>query len=226
MWAVAAAVMVLTVRNVAGERFIPSALYVPINLGVVAVLAAIAVKQRVSLAELGLSRSRAPAGLAVGLAIAAGVAAVLAIGAALPMTRGFFEDQRVAGIDGAGPLAYQTLVRIPIGTVLHEEFAFRGVLLGLLMRLYPTGIAVAISSLLFGLWHIHPTLDALAANDLTSSGIETAGAVFGAVIITAIGGVIFCALRLWTGSLLTPIITHIATNSFGTAAAYLVLRDD
>ena len=225
MWAVAAAVIVLAARNVAGERFIPSALYVPINLVVVAIVAAIAVKQRVSLAELGLSRSRVPAGLAVGLAIAVGVAAVLAIGAVLPMTRGFFEDQRVAAIDGAGPLAYQTLVRIPIGTVFHEEFAFRGVLLALLMRLYPTGIAVAFSSLLFGLWHIHPTLDALAANDLASSGLETAGAVVGAVIITAIGGVIFCALRLWTGSLLTPIITHIATNSFGTAAAYIVLRD-
>jgi uncharacterized protein len=225
MWAVALTVIVLAARNVAGERFIPSALYVPVNLGVVAVLVLIALQQRVSLSELGLSRARLPAGLLVGLAIAAGIAAALAAGAALPLTRGFFEDERIADIDGAGGLAYQTLIRIPIGTVLHEEFAFRGLLLALLMRLYPTAVAVGVSSLLFGLWHIHPTLDALAANDLAESTIETAGAVTGAVVITAIGGVIFCMLRLWTGSLLAPIVTHIATNSFGTAAAYLVLRD-
>jgi uncharacterized protein len=49
--------------------------------------------------------------------------------------------------------------------------------------------------------------------------------VTGAVVVTAIAGVIFCMLRLWTGSLLAPIVTHIATNSFGTLAAYFVLRD-
>lgn len=225
MWAVAVTVLVLAARNIAGERFIPSALYVPVNVGVIAVLAAIAVQQRVSLSELGLSRERLPAGLLVGLAIAGGVAVALAAGVALPITRGFFEDERIADIEGAGELAYQTLIRIPIGTVLHEEFAFRGLLLALLMRLYPTAVAVGVSSLLFGLWHIHPTLDALSANDLAESTLETVGAVAGAVVVTAIGGVLFCMLRLWTGSLLAPIVTHIATNSFGTLAAYLVLRE-
>lgn len=224
MWAVAVAVMVLAARNVAGERFLPSALYVPVNLAVVAVLAVLAVRQRVSLAELGLSRSRIPTGLVVGFAIAVGVAVVLVIGAALPLTRGFFEDQRVANIEGGSALAYQTLVRIPFGTALLEEFAFRGILLALLLRLHPTGVAVAISSLLFGFWHIHPTLDALSTNDLASGALQTAGAVTGAVVVTAIGGVVFCALRLWTGSLLTPILAHTATNSLGTAVAYVVLR--
>jgi hypothetical protein len=37
-------------------------------------------------------------------------------------------DARVAGLDG-DEFAYQVLVRIPLGTVLWEEVAFRGVLL-------------------------------------------------------------------------------------------------
>jgi CAAX protease family protein len=49
----------------------------------------------------------------------------------VPVTCPWFEDQRVAEVDTPVELAYQALVRIPFGSAVLEEFAFRGVLVGL-----------------------------------------------------------------------------------------------
>jgi membrane protease YdiL (CAAX protease family) len=223
MWSVAVVVGVLALRNVAGERFLPSAWYVPVNLAVAGLLALVAWRDGSSAADLGLSRSRAVSGLTVGAVVATLAAAVIVSGALLPWTRSLFEDQRIADVQGGGELAYQTLVRIPLGTVVLEEVAFRGVLLALVAERRSTGLAVAVSSLLFGLWHINPTLDALAANDVATSLTSSLGAVIGAVVFTAASGVLFCALRLASDSLLAPMVVHAAVNSTATIAAYLVL---
>jgi membrane protease YdiL (CAAX protease family) len=81
-----------------------------------------------------------------------------------------------------------------------------------------------ISSALFGLWHVLPTLDALAANNLAGSAAARTVAVMGAVALTGVVGVIFCALRLRSGSLVAPAVAHVATNSLGALAAATVLR--
>jgi membrane protease YdiL (CAAX protease family) len=59
---------------------------------------------------------------------------------------------------GAGPaeLAYQVLLRMPVGTVLLEEVAFRGALYGMLRHSAGTSWATAVSAALFGLWHVLP----------------------------------------------------------------------
>jgi membrane protease YdiL (CAAX protease family) len=223
MGALAIVVGVLAARNVAADALVPPAWYVPANLAVAALLALIAWRCRLSLAELGLSRAAAPTGLAVGAAVGVVMAAVIVAGAAIPLTRPFFEDERIAAVDGGGELAYQALVRIPLGTALLEELAFRGVLLAFVARLRPVAAAVIVSSLLFGLWHIHPTLGALASNDVAQSGLAQAGAVAAAVVLTAAGGVLFCGLRLVSGSLAAPLIVHAVTNGTATVAAYVVL---
>jgi membrane protease YdiL (CAAX protease family) len=198
--AVAIAVGVLAVRNWVGEFGLPL-LYVPVNLATVTVLAIVSCSAGLSAGEVGLSRAAAPRGVVVGVAVAAIVVAGIAVGAAVPLTRPWFEDQRMANVDTAAELAYQALVRIPLGTAFLEEFAFRGVLLGLLARLGPMKTAVAVSSLLFGLWHIRPTLGTLATNDLVEGAWTRVGAVTAAVALTTVGGLLFCALRLASGSL-------------------------
>jgi CAAX protease family protein len=223
MWAIAVAVGLLALRNV-GNVLVPSALYVPINLVVAALLAVVATCAGVSPAELGLSRRTAGTGLAAGAVIAVAAAAVIGAAAAVPWARPLFEDQRVGDIAGGGELAYVTLVRIPLGTALFEEFAFRGVLLALLARRWSTGAAVAGSSMLFGLWHIRPTLSAVGINDPTADGLAVTAAVAGAVVVTAVAGVLFCGLRLATDSLLAPVVVHGAVNSSSTVAAYVVLH--
>jgi membrane protease YdiL (CAAX protease family) len=222
--AAAIVVGVLAVRNVVGDSLVLAVLYVPVNLATAALLAIVSCSAGLSAGELGLSRAAAPRGVVVGVAVAGIVVAGIAVGAAMPLTRPWFEDQRMADVDTAVELAYQTLVRIPLGTAVLEEFAFRGVLLGLLARMGPMKTAVAVSSLLFGLWHIRPTLGTLATNDLAEGAWAQVGAVTTAVALTTVGGLLFCALRLSSGSLVAPLIVHTATNSAAIVAAYVVLH--
>jgi uncharacterized protein len=217
------AVALLALHNVVGNEVVPDAAYVSVNLLTGAVLVGLALGAGASFGDLGLGRADAASGLRWGLAIAGVVAIGIAIGVALPLTRGLFHDERVAGISGAD-LAYQALVRIPFGTALFEELAFRGVLLALLLRVTSTVPAVAVSSALFGLWHILPTISGLRANELAEGVAATFAAVVGAVLVTGIGGVLLCALRLRTGSLVAPVLAHTATNSLAIVAAFAVQR--
>ena len=77
-------------------------------------------------------------------------------------------------LDGASVLL-TVLVVIPLTTVLPEELAFRGVLLGLLDRTLRQRFAIAVSSALFGLWHV------LAARSGTPASRTAADSVTGVV---------------------------------------------
>jgi CAAX protease family protein len=222
---IALAVALLALHNVFWNELVPDAAYVPTNLLTGVVLIGLALAAGASIDDLGLGRASASNGLRWGFAIVGVVAVGIAFGALLPATRALFHDQRVAGLSES-ELAYEALVRIPVGTALFEELAFRGVLLALLMRVTATVPAVAVSSALFGLWHILPTISALRANDLAEGAAAAFGAVAGAVIVTAVGGVLLCILRLYTGSLAAPVLTHTATNSLAIVAAFVVQRAD
>ena len=192
--------------------------YVVANVAAAGVLLAAARASELSWAELGLGRRRLAAGVRWGGACAAAVAAGYAAALALPGLRPLLADARVAGL-GSGELAGQVLVRIPLGTVLWEEVAFRGVLLAALSRLLPRAGAVGVSAAVFGLWHVRPTLGALAANDLADEPLARAGAVLLACLGTAAAGVLFAELRERSGSLIAPALLHLATNSLGLLAA-------
>jgi membrane protease YdiL (CAAX protease family) len=44
------------------------------------------------------------------------------------------------------------------------------------------------------------------------------------VVVTAVAGVIFAVLRVWSRSVVAPMLAHWATNSLGYAAAVLALE--
>jgi membrane protease YdiL (CAAX protease family) len=111
------------------------------------------------------------------------------------------------------------LFRIPFGTVLWEETAFRGVLLAALTRVLPVHAAIAASAAVFGVWHIRPTLSAVAANDLADGPLGRGLAVLLGCAVTAGAGVLFAWLRMRSGSLVAPVLLHLATNDVGTLAA-------
>jgi uncharacterized protein len=115
-------------------------------------------------------------------------------------------------------------VRVPFGTVLWEEIAFRGVLLAALLRILPVRTAVAAAAVVFGIWHIRPTLGALAANDLADGPVLRLLAVLLACTGTAAAGVLFSWLRLRSGSLVAPVLLHLATNTLGTLAGAAASR--
>jgi uncharacterized protein len=192
--------------------------YVAVNLAATGLLLVGARVVGITWQELGLDRRRARAGLRWGGACVAVVAAGYAVGLAVPVLRPLLADERLAGADAA-ELAYQTLVRIPLGTVLWEETAFRSVLLAALVRVVSLRAAVVLSATLFGIWHIRPTLSAAAANDLLDGPPGLVLAVLLGCAFTATAGVLFAWLRLRSGSLLAPVLLHLATNSLGALAA-------
>ena len=175
-----------------------------------------------SWAELGLGRGTWRRGLRWAL-VAIGVVAVLfAVAAALPLTRSAFRDTRYDF--GWGHALLTAFVLIPLGTVQFEEVAFRGVLWGLLRRRHGTWVATGVSSALFGLWHVLPSLG-LAADDQAIGAAVGSGSsghavsVLGTVLFTGLAGVVFCELRRRSCSLLAPAGLHWATNGLGVLAA-------
>lgn len=196
--------------------------YVPANLAATGLALLAARGAGLTTRELGLAAQDALPGLRLGAAAALAVAAGYVLALALPATRPLLADARLAGL-GSGAVAFDVLVRIPLGTVLWEEVAFRGVLLAALVRWVAMPWALAASAVLFGIWHIRPTAEALADNGL-AQGPAAAAAVAAAVGFTAVAGALFAVLRLRSGSLLAPALLHLATNNLGTLAGVAAHR--
>jgi uncharacterized protein len=220
---VAITVGILAVSNVASNRAFTGWGYVPWNALVAVLLVVVARRvDRVRRIDLGLANVRH--GVKVGLALLALVACVYAIGVAIPATRDLFRDKRV-GERSVGRMVLETVIRIPFGTVLLEEVAFRGVLLGQFGRRLGWRRGAVASSGLFGLWHVLPSLGINKVNPtLRDAGVARPVAVVGAVVLTALAGCFMCWVRLRARSLLAPAFLHTATNSLGFAVAWLVLR--
>jgi uncharacterized protein len=232
----ALSIAVLAAANLMNNRVAPR--FAPLTSALAtAALVGMARRSGLSWAELGFERGRR--GAAVGGALFAGVAVVYTAGVALPRTRPLFRDARALGLSRARALE-EALVQVPVGTVLLEEVGFRGALYGILRHRHGTAMATALSSALFGLWHILPAIDMAAANpalgeitagDVAAAGEVTTGdmdavepaavsgsgvvrVVAGSVVSTALAGVLFCELRRRNG-LAAPSLLHVATNSLG-----------
>ncbi len=212
-------VALLGARNLA-ELVLPDGLYVPTNLGVGAVLVTVARRGGCSWADLGFDRRHVRRALALGGAVASVAVAGMVAAAASPATRDLFDDARVPRGAGAAEHLYQVAVRIPVGTVAFEELAFRGVLLAVLARRFSLATATAVESVLFGLWHIVPTLGTARANGIVGPG--RVGLVIASVLVTTLGGLVFTALRVRGGHLLAPAMLHLAFNDTGYLLAWVV----
>jgi len=212
--ALAIAVAVLTIHNLGVER-VPSALYVPACLGTAGILLGLAGWAGIGVGEVGVSA----AGLDTGVGAGVAVAVLIGVAALLPITRPLFADRRMAGVGWSGT-AYRALVRSPLGTVVVEEVAFRGVLPALLDRLVPLAGAVVVSCVLFGLWHVVPMRATLATNRLPVRPVTIAAAV----AASSIAGAGLCWLRLSAGGLVAPAIVHAFAIAVPTVVASFVLR--
>ncbi|MCD9624847.1 CPBP family intramembrane glutamic endopeptidase [Rhabdothermincola salaria] len=195
-------------------------------LGLLVALAVVAVLGRVDAPTLGLERRYLGAGLRWGLAALALVGVVVAAAAVVPATSGFLDDDRAQV--PYDQLLWEVGFGILVATVLPEELAFRGLLLGTGMQAWGPWRGALASSALFGLWHISPTLNTMADNasldGLTSSPPGQALVVVGNVAVTFVAGLAFCWLRVRSKSLLAPVVGHLATNGVAFVAAWLVRR--
>ncbi|MTD54608.1 CPBP family intramembrane glutamic endopeptidase [Amycolatopsis pithecellobii] len=223
--AVLAAVLLLAAATVLANRVLPGWAYPVCGTVTAVALLTLARLSGLRWAEIGLDRRHARRALRFGLGGFAVVLIAFGAAIAIPPLRVLFHDGRI-GSPGFGQLLLLALVRIPLGTVLLEEIAFRGVLPALLgagerWRWWP----VLGASALFGLWHLLPSL-ALTEN-------AAVGATFGgfplpvvsllAMLAAAGAGVFLCWWRYTGRGLLAPMLVHLATNSGGLMLAWALV---
>jgi membrane protease YdiL (CAAX protease family) len=191
--------------------------YIARNVAAGAVLIALGRRRGLTWQELGLAPADLGAGWRWGrlgaAVVTGGVAVAPLVARRLGLGQRMLDDRRAAL--APRQLAWQALVRVPIGTAAFEEIAFRGVLYALLHHAAGHRVALAGSSAAFGLWHIGPTLATLRINEVPVSGCPTAAAVAG----TAMGGIALAGLRVRSGHVLAGWLTHWMSNAVGLAVA-------
>lgn len=157
-------------------------------------------------APLGLRPPQLRSGLRLGAAAAGLVAAGVIAGTALPRVRAAMADRELPQRPG-----HWLAVEIPLGTVWSEETAFRGALATLATGGFgPTGGRL-VQAAAFGLSHV-------------PDARETGSPVLGTVALTGLAGWVFGWLAERSGSVLAPMLAHLAINEAGALAALAVQR--
>jgi membrane protease YdiL (CAAX protease family) len=200
--AVGVTIVTLLGYDVARSTVVPDSVHFATNTAAIAVIAAIAVAARLTRDDVGLSRDALPAGVRVGLLSVLVVGVVVAVG----VTALGGDSSLIGEYVGrsTGDVLMQTLVEIPVATVVLEEFAFRGVLGALFHRIVSPWRAVTATSLLFGLWHVPGAWAGLQ--------LGAVAGVLGVVAATTTAGIAFQLMKDGTRSLVAPGLAHWATN--------------
>ncbi|TAK69957.1 MAG: CPBP family intramembrane metalloprotease [Actinomycetota bacterium] len=215
--AIGAVLVMMLLVNVASHQM--PQLYLFWCLGGSVVVLAIGLLDGATLGDLGLAPSTWPAGLIWSAVLIGIVLVVYAVGFAWRRTQRAFADRRIAAMSTRRAI-WNALVELPFGTVLFEEVAFRGVLYAMLVSRSGVPWAIAWCSILFGLWHILPSLGSHESNaalgNVAGQGRRGNVVAVGlSVLGTGAFGVVFCLLRQLIGSLFPPMALHWALNGWG-----------
>jgi membrane protease YdiL (CAAX protease family) len=197
-------------------RLVPKKWHLYLNIFIAGVAIILGMAFGLSLSQMGLGH------ILPGIFVAIGASAIITVAtlviSTIPYLRRFFLGDDLAHASGK-LIAFEAAIRIPLGTALVEEILFRGVLLGLLLQHQSTLGALLISSLIFGLWHIFPTINTLETNNelsvMNAKKARQAGSILGAVSVTFIAGLIFGWLRIIANSIIAPWILHWSINASG-----------
>ena len=227
-WPLVLVVVALIAFNVVNNRVAPQGHYLLWASGGSFGLLAIGVLDGNSWTDMGLGWGYIIPGLIWGVGSVAVVTTGYVLAATFRKGRDAMHDERVASLSGPR-LMFQALVEVPFGTVLFEEIAFRAVLFSMLARRFGVVPAIIISSILFGLWHILPSIgtheQSAALGSVVGEGRRgNILAVALSVLTTSIAGVVFAGLRLVSGSVLAPMGLHWATNGMGYFFSWTIIR--
>jgi membrane protease YdiL (CAAX protease family) len=201
-------------------------LHAAVNLLSAAAISALAGRAGVRPEEQGLSRPAISRGLRSGGITSVLVALAMFTGAQSRSFRDLYRTGPSSHVRFRAVLA-ESLLRIPFVTALPEELMFRGGLLGLASRGTSRSRAATLTSLVFGLFHIAPTLRRIRAGSMLwqESRIPVWVRVLSNVSVTALAGLVLAALRYRSGSVLAPWLVHSTANATGLLASWFVSRD-
>ncbi len=212
-------VLLVSWGNVGSSLLAPTALlpggspaFVAAGAGLSALALVVARAAGLDRSALGLARAGMWRGAAVGLVSGAAIAAagILALQVAPLVTGAPVVYEPLRSVSGP-ELAAHILLFLPLATVLPEELAFRGVLVGMLGRTGP-GAALLGSAAAFALWHGAVALATVDRTTLASTA-WVAPAVAGALAVVFVGGLVLAWLRLATATLGSAIAAHWAFNA-------------
>lgn len=204
---------------------LPKNTHIALNILFAGIAVFVGLLSGLSLDSMGLAVSA----LAQGALYAAGIIAVIIVGmgiaSRLPFIGSFFANEAFSAVSKKR-VFYEAGFRVPLGTALLEEVLFRGLLLGLLLQNNSVEVALLISSVIFGLWHIFPTVNQLEENQAAKDMVagkrgRRVLSVIAVVVTTTIAGILFGILRVWSGSLITPWLVHWAINASGIVSSAL-----
>jgi len=157
-------------------------------------------------APLGLRPPEVTRGLRWGAAAAGVVAMGVAAATPVPRVHAGMAERSLPARPGLW-----LLVRIPLGTVWSEEAAYRGALGVVAADAFGPRWGRVLQASAFGLSHV---ADARGAGE----------PVVPTVVVTGVAGWVFAWLHARSGSLLAPMLAHLAVNEAGAVAALLVQR--
>lgn len=222
-WPLVAVIALLTATSLLNNVVAPAGYLLWAGLALVG-LVVLAGADGLSREQWGLGPLHRRAAMAA-LGLAAVTAAVMLVGARLPGIATAFVDQRVSGMSTGG-LAFAALVRAPLGTVVLEEVAFRGVLLAMLARRFGPGWAIAGSSAGFGVWHVVPAFALASGNEAVHMvlGAHPGWAAMAGMVAAGLAGALLCILRNRYDHLVVPVAVHATATSLGYALAWLMLQ--
>jgi membrane protease YdiL (CAAX protease family) len=208
--------------HVVDHRFVAARFHLLTHVAAGVAVAAAAHALGADLHDLGLERERLLPAAKVGALASAVPVLGLAAASFIPAFEPVLADPR-AEHDSHAQLGYRLALDIPIGTAVYEELVFRSALLSVALRRFSPPVAIAISSALFGLWHVLPALEDRNHNEVAQR-YPLVATVAPTVISTALAGAWFSTLRLRTGHVIAPIVAHASVNAAGLIAATVVNR--
>lgn len=154
-------------------------------------------------------------GALLGLAVGTGVAvlSVVALRLLAPAITGRPLEYGPLSSATGPDLARHIAFFLPLGDIFPEEVAFRGVLLGALMRSLSRRSAIVIAGAAFALWHLAVVGATLADTTIARPSPWYGPALLGALVVVFVGGSVFAWLRLRTRTLATTVAAHWSFNA-------------
>jgi membrane protease YdiL (CAAX protease family) len=218
-------VAVIAASNIVLNRALPRGADVPAGLAAASIVALMALRSGATVSDVGLDGDARPTSVRLGLSLGVPIGTAIMLGAFSNRLRRFYDGDRMAST-GLFEALYQFGIRIPIATAAAEEIIFRGGLEAVLRLRRSPEQAALLSSLLFGFWHVLPTLDRMDADQSLAeihdgSLLRRAAGVATTVAFTFAAGLGFSLLRRRTGSILAPIIVHASFNGGGYIGSWL-----
>lgn len=212
------------------SRYIPDRFHWPANILAIAVSIIFGLSSGLSLTQMGLGLRPVLSALLVTLLVSLSIFVIVLGANVVPFVRQHFLKQASIINSRESKLIFESVIRIPLSTALVEEVLFRGVLLGMFLQYQSTLSALITSSLVFGLWHIWPTVNGIKDNEnhviakASSPLLSKVAHVSIYVIATGSMGVIFGWFRILAGSIFAPWLLHWTINASGILAVVVAGR--